>query len=330
MNENRSNDYNYLDKVRQSDGIGKCKAVFGEIAHKDKRRAIVLLNDPRLTFACLFILLPQIESFFFHRSLNSRNIIAMGIVRQILNPNDTDNRADYLSAKSNAVYPVLKWMLETGHAEDGMSEEYEEVLEITVSVLINLYRDKSVLPLVVNMIFERSRKDHNIHDLAWALFQVHDPNVLKLIAEHMRASDQKEAELAYSLLHMKEGPSRTPGKEKQYQSYIEWLEENDPFLYFTEESFQFASNPAFCSVDLERKYMHKGTPSYDPQPVMPLNDDENRYLAAFKPLSNEEKTVLSDYSYKMRSKDAEKWEKWMKFPIDEQIRTAKIEKEGPQ
>lgn len=323
--EQLSNSYSYLDRIRVNEGIERCKAIFGETCKRNKAEAANLLNDRQLSFPCLFILLPQIESLNLHSALNSRNTTALSIVSQISRPKEPNDSSQNLTAQGKQVQSILKWMLETGSAEDRLNDEYSEIIDIIVSVLINAYKDNSILPIVDDMIFKRHKKGRNIHTLAWAIFRIQDPYALRLIAEHLRSSDRQEVELACKLLNIKipDNNCSAADCQKQYETYLRWLKENDAFLYFTDESFQYASEPASCEVDLSRKYICKGTPSYTRQPVTPSDSTENNCLQAFAPLSNAEKTMLSDYSFKIHSKDISEWKKWVNLPIDAQITIAK-------
>lgn len=329
MNENYSDDYSYLDKVRVNEGIDKCRTVFRETYEIDKTKAVDLVNDQRLTFTCLFILKAQIKVLNLVRYLSLRNSTALAIIDQIRMPQEFGNGADYLSNKKVIEYSTLKWILETGYVEDGLNDEYEEILDVTVSVLLGLYIDTSILPIVAGMIFKRNKIQHNINDLVWAFFQPHDPNALKLIAQRIRSFEQQDVELAYHLLNIKAAYRNgvAADHQKQYETYLQWLEENDPFLFFTGESFQFSSEPAFCGVDLERKYLHKGIQAYNKQPIIPADEDESKYLEAFQSLSHEEQTVLSEHSYNIRHRSLSEWKKWMEYPIKEQIRVAIAERE---
>ena len=328
MNVDHSNDYSYLDQIRVNEGTDQCKITLNTLLQQDTKRAATLLNDNRLTFPCLYVLHEPILRNHSQRYLNKRNMTALQITNQI--KGSKASGANYLSSKQNSVHPVLKWILETGSAEEIPEDDYEEILDITVSVLINIYKDIDILPLVVDLIFKRNRNGSHIHDLVWALFRFHDPQVLKLIAPYLRSSNPKDAELAAELLNIDKTKvsSARGNKEKQYEGYLHWLEENQPYLYFTEECFQYTSRPIFCSVDLDRKYLQKGTSSYDKQPISSLDNEETKSMAAFKQLSVEEQKLLSEYSQKICSKNAPAWKEWLYAPVTEQVKTAKSRLEG--
>ncbi len=330
MNSGHSNDYSYLDRIRIHEGADRCRAAFSETFRKDTRRAAALLNDRRLSFPCLYALREQIEGLGMQRHLSPRHMAALRIIHQVRRSEGSE--ADYLSSGRGSVYPALKWILETGSAEEIAEDDYEQILDVAASVLINAYGDRDILPLVADLIFKRNRNGRYIHDLVWALFQVHDPRVLKLIAERVRSSDPKDAKLAAELLNMDEAgaPAGEGDREGRYAGYLHWLEENEPYLYFSGESFQYASKPAFCAVDLERKYLQRGVPSFDKQPISPSDEDANKSLAAFKRLSAEEQKVLSEYSQKIHDRSASAWTKWLRAPVGEQIKAAKGGLEGDE
>lgn len=324
MNADYPNDDSYLDRIRINEGADQCKNTLTAALRMDTRRAVALLNDRRLTFPCLYLLREPIVQHPVQRYLNTRNLIALRVIDQILGPK-TSSETDYLSSRRDEVHPVLKWILETGSVEELPEDEYEEVLDVTVSVLINIYKDSSILPLVVDLIFRRNRDESHIHDLVWALFRFHDPQVLRLIAQRLPSSNAKDAELAAELLNIDKTDALAAkcNEEGRCDGYLHWLEENQPYLYFTEESFQYASKPVFCTVDLERKYLQKGVSSYDKQPLSSLDDDEHACMAAFQRLDAEEQKVLSDYSQKLCGRSVSAWKEWLHAPVGEQVKAAK-------
>lgn len=95
------------------------------------------------------------------------------------------------------------------------------------------------------------------------------------------------------------------------------------YLYFTEESFQYACKPVFCAVDLERKYLQKAGTSNGKQPISPLESEEIECLTAFQKLNTEEQRLLSGYSQKMCSRSVPAWKEWLRTPVGEQVRAAK-------
>jgi hypothetical protein len=201
----------------------------------------------------------------------------------------------------------------------GDENDYEEILDISASILIDTYREESILPHLADMIFERFRRGHHTHNLIWAFFRINEPYALRLMAEHIRAMDPQEAELARSLLHLE--PSGTPDdKGRHYDEYISWLEENAPFLYFTGESQQYSSSPVVCGVDFEKKYLDKSGRFLSRGEIA-------RCREAFATLGQEDRILLSDYSHKTRNENILQWSRWMRSPVENQIITAMSEGE---
>lgn len=336
MNGTHSGGDSPLDRAWRDSGIRQCKNVFYETYQKNPQNAAALLNDRRLTFPCLFIFIPQIKSLRLLSLLNPQNTTAVKIIDRILRYEEAPDRNNNSPFWENSVRPVLKWMIETGGLEDGLEnddrDDYEEVLDISASVLINVYKDTDILPTVTDMLFQRYKNGGNIHTLVWSVFSIHEPAVLKLIAEHLRSPDKQEADLACALLNIKteENRDRSAEYQKKYEAYLQWVEENHPFLSFTDESMQFSSNPVFCEVDLERKYIHKAHPPHAARAAALSEGTEEKCLRAFAPLSREEKTALADYSRKMYNQDVSRWREWIQLPVDEQLKTNKTGLEGEQ
>lgn len=307
-----------LDQVRIREGDEPCRAAFQAISIRDKRQAAMLLNDRRLTFPCLYILSPQIDEPLYP-CLRERLIIGLHLIERVRRGDSPVGKG---RQKGKYEHEGLRWILDTGHNEDGLDEEYEEIMERAVSVLIDTYHDTDILPRVADMIFTRHREGRNIHDLTWAYFRSDHPDALILIARRLSADDRRDAALARRLLNIPESGS------SDYHPYLRWLRDNDPYLYFTGESMQYASTPAYYRVDPERKYLQRGTPSYHKNPIAPAGDGERNRLDAFAALSDEEKTVLAEHSHRIHARDAMGWKRWMRRPVEEQIKAAKNEGEG--
>jgi hypothetical protein len=325
MNAYRAKPYGYLDRIRLSEGAERCRAVFQEACETNRRWAAGLLNDERLTFPCLFLLWRQAEAFQLSRFLSPRCLTALELIRQMLGQPNTSGGGPSLRTDSRMTHAVLKWILETGKSEYGLGDvqEYEEIVDKAASVLINVYKDKSVLPNVVELVFDRNREGRHVHTLIWALFRAGDPGVLKRIAERIPSADQRDSVFACSLLNLGSPGGTVIEKTKLRNDYLKWLGENTPFLVFTGESPQFSSRPVACAVDFDKKYVSAGA-GFDRRPLIG-EEDKRRALQAFAGLSEEDKKLLSDYSLKRRKAGASEWSRWLSSPLEEQLDEAKAE-----
>ena len=299
-------------------------SLFRNHINETKRGAIALVDDPRLSFPCLFVLWPLIDSLGLHRRLKPRHMLVLSLCRQFLHP-DSGMRSVSVTNADDAAHKALKWMLDTGYNEDGMSPEFNRILDATVALLLSIYRDSEALGQTVDLIFLRSQKNGYIHDLVWALFKSRDTLALKLVAQHLLSANAREAELAHELLNLDELSEVSPQDDpaKQYASYIEWLETNDPYLYFTQEGFQYSSKPVFATVDVERKYLQKANPAHTKEPIVPQDEWEAEVLATFNPLSAEEKALLSSYSQRKKKENPGEWENWIRSSLAQQIDSMK-------
>lgn len=319
MNGNLSNALSDLDRIRKTEGIEACKTQLQNLLQKDLRRAASWLNDQRLTFPCLYFLEEPLRNHRIRSYLNVRNGTALQLIGQV-----KDEKVSELDTKQNGLQPVLKWIWETGASEDVFEDDYAEILDLTASVLIGQERETGLLPGLVDLIFRRNRRGSHIHDLTWVLFRPHEPQVLELLARRLNEADAEDAALAAELLNLEE--AELP--EKEQEGYLRWLEENRPYLYFTEEGFQYSSRPRLCTVDLERKFLQKGTNSYEKQPLSDLEPEERESLEAFRLLDEKEQKILSGYSQSVHDKSLPAWKKWLRAPAEEQIQAAKTGGEG--
>jgi len=165
------NTINLLDKRMDDSGEDSIKSFFYQLSKANEKEALNLINDENLHFTSLFVLKHEIEELKLFQKLNIRNRIALRITNEILLSKKNISDVEYLSFGGiQAVHSVLKWMLETGCIKDGLNDQYDEVLDITAIFLIKIYRDKTVLPIISEMIFRRYKQGLLIHDLAWAFF----------------------------------------------------------------------------------------------------------------------------------------------------------------
>lgn len=228
----------YLDRFRLVNGNDMLKAGFRELCEGQGEVAVGLINDKRLLFASLFTLLPEIEELDLCKHLNSRNTIAIKICKKILKV-DT-----LLTESSEEIISALKWILTTGAYDDGLNNEYDRILDGTAALLIITYNDKTILPIIADMIFKRNRKGVFTHDLVWAFFKANNKDALKIIAGFLRSANKDDIDLVCKLLNI---------EPIKYNAYLSWLNENYPYIVFTGESFNLTSNPQPVTLDLEVK-----------------------------------------------------------------------------
>lgn len=328
------NNLGYLDQIRMSQSNCRFKRIFHTLAQQNQKRALRYLNDEKLQFPSLFILLPEIETMDLYENLNLRNIISIKICMEIANNQNLASLSQNLSPQNkDATHQALKWMFQTGVCWDGPDEDYDAydaVMDCVVALLTRIYEDAAILPAVVELIFRRHRNELFIHDLVWSFFQVLDPHALRLMANYLFSANRKDVELACKLLHLQLPDEMENGVTKQtlHRQYLQWLDGNLPFLYLTGEYFQLTSNPEPFQVALDAKYLYKKISPRSRKPLTPLTENEIRCLQEFREAPENEQKILSSYSYHMHEQDMGLWNEWMNRPLAEQLGTAKRDLEG--
>lgn len=316
---------NLLDKIRYGDGPNKLIDFFIKLFKKDSQKAIDLINQENLGFTTLFLLQPAVNELGIFKDLSIRNKIAIEFMDKInVDRKSTDNL--YLSSKHiPKIYPTLKWILETGAADDGLDDKFDEILDQSAAILTREYRDRSILPLITDMIFKRNKKGFFIHDLVWAFFESRDTHSLVLIANRLQSEELKDVELACSLLCFVPGiEDKTYNKcDEKYSAFINWIEENNMFLCFTGESFQLTRRPIVYVINLEAKYLCKLVSVDTGKTLKFLNEKEYELLDEFRTLDEDDKKLLSGFSLTMHRKNIKLWDEWMKNPLNEQLRIAR-------
>jgi hypothetical protein len=316
---------NLLDKIRYGDGGDKLIDYFSKLVKKDLSMSVDLINQESLSFTSLYLLQPKIKDLGIFEGLSIKNKIAIDFMDEtIMNKKSSDSL--YLSSKYiSKVYSALKWILETGAADDGLDDKFDEILDKSAAILTIEYRDRSILSVISDMIFKRYKKGFFIHDLVWAFFESRDTHSLVLIANRLQSEEPKDVELACSLLCFVPGIEDNTYKksDEKYLAFINWIEENNMFLRFTGESFQLTRSPSVYIINLDAKYLCKMVSVDTGETLRALNEKECELLDEFKALDEDNKKLLSGFSLAMHRKNMKVWDEWMGNPINEQLRIAR-------
>ena len=221
-------------------------------------------------------------------------------------------------------YPDLKEIFEICLLNRDISDEHDEILDVTASLLIKTHNDKTILPTIVDTIFSRNRKGLFNHDLIWAFFQARDPYSLMLVANYLNSEDTDDVKLAEKLLDFVPSidMTRSCDSKNQYLSCFYYLKENYPFLYFTGESFQRESNPKPYAIAIDAKYLNKRVSVNTGIPFIPLTQKENNLSNYFNKLDDENKQLLSNFSLKTQHENKYLWRSWINQSIIKQINMA--------
>jgi hypothetical protein len=319
---NHSNKASFLDQIRYSRGNDALKDFFYSKVNEDKKEAINFLNDNNLNFATLYSLLDEIMELEFTAHMNSRNILAIELTEEILSGRKSMTTDNYLSSNYvQMINSALKWMLETGYYDDGLNDDFDEVLDICAVHLIRIYRDKAILPILADMIFARHRKGTLTHNLIWAFFESHDPCSLIYLANYLQSQNNEDVKFAQKLLNFVPGIKLNDNLESEllFSHFLNWLEENCMFLYYTGESYQETSRPMPYRINLQAKYLHMIVSPDTGKILKPLTSNEYSILDEFNKLDESKKSALSNYSYMLYNKDIKKWNMWIHYPISQQI-----------
>lgn len=324
VNRNRQS---YLDNVWSAGGTNRLRQTFNELALRDRQEALRQINDDWLRFPVLFILIPEISAHRLYPGLSRRNMAAMNIcVKKIYKYDLVDATTDQMD--SDTFYDALKWMFDTGKQWGGPSggqDAYDSVIDYVSALLVIIFEDKTVLKEIADLIFKRNRRGLYIHDLVWSFFQSLDRDALTIIAGYLLSNHPRDVELASQLLCLDVPVSSNTGEvKKTHRQYLDWLNENKPYLYLTGEHFQMTSKPRHLDADREAKYLGKEISPRYRAPVEPLTENELECLHRYRETSREEQELLTDYSHKLRYRDAQLWYEWMHKQTAEQVMAARM------
>lgn len=317
---------NTLDKIRVYKGTRSLKSFFNNLVEYNIDEAIQTLNDSNLHFSSLFLLKPQIYSLKIFNKLSNKNRLSLLISDEILSGKrkllTTNN---LIVGNNNYIIPTLKWMFITGFKDDGLNSEFDKVLDIISVILSKECKERSILPIVVNITFSRYKNDSYFYDLIWGFFQSKNPQSLVLIAPYFLSENPKDVKLATRLLNFLPDIDLNSVKSnrEKYLIFINWIKENHRFLCFTGESFQRRYDPKPYRLILEGKYLCKSVSVDTGRIADPLTDIELSLIREFKKESKENKKILCEFSYKLNQSNKNLWNKWINTPFKKQLDIAK-------
>jgi len=221
-------------------------------------------------------------------------------------------------------YSSLRWMLNVESRDEITDKQLEEVVDTAALLLVKSYKDKAVLPKVVNQIFDRYNRNAYTYDLIWACFESCSPQVLYMIANRLLSSRMKDVELSTKLLSFIPCPgiNGNVDRTQYYSCCMNWINENYPFLYYTGESFQQSCKPIPFAVSLEAKYLCKAVSPDNGKISGPLTKDELELLRIFNTLDDYTKVLLSTCSFRLYRKNFPLWSRWRYLPVWQQIQGA--------
>ena len=316
----------YLEKLRLEEGAETCRAAFEQVYRKNRMQASSLVNDSRLTFPTLYLLHSSLEPKTRSMNLNLRNRRLIYILGEMKRDSSGNKKIPILTKKDPNTRNILLWTVKTGCRYDG-DDTYDMVLDTFCCILFQTYQLSDALPYAEHMLFTRNRQGKNIHDLTWACFQLHNAEVLRHMAEHLQANDPLERELACELLDTDHICPHDRDKQAKYEHYRQWLDENDGYLYFTEENLLFSRHPRIFDVDEDRKFLQRSPRDYEKLAAQNLPQQEKHHLEELHRLPAEDRRCLCRYSHRMRRKDQNAWSKWMQCPMNEKLNAARQEQE---
>lgn len=313
-----------LDEIRNSRGIDVMRESFRDLTDNNLERALYLINNKNLKYSTLFILQQDIQNANIVPNLNQRNKNALEITNGILLKEFIGTHRFSAGARQEDA-TTLKWMLDTGYIDDGLNDEYDEVIDTTAIILAKIYKDRGCLNTIEDLIFKRNRKGAFIYDLVWAYFEVINPEDLVLVANRLRSNNKMDVELARNFLNFIPyiGTNREGNPLKQYNYSLRWIGKNVKYLYYTGETNLQTFNPYRYRVSMEAKYLQRTAAElFSSDGTRSLTEEENNSLNYFKNLDDDTKQKLSDCSAVLYQKNRYRWSKWIQSPVDKQIETA--------
>lgn len=286
---------------------------FYDLYKKDGGAARRALNDANLKFASLYMLRPEIMKLGLESELSERNSSALRILKEL-----SSRAVDFKARPGDRA--VLKWMFDTGCIETGLGPEYDGVMDAIAALLIKTYCDKTCLPGLCDLIFDRHRLGLSTYDAEWAFFECGDPACLELTAKRLLSGDARDLAYAQRLLSFLPCFKLAEEAAAQHKRITQWLRENKPYLCYTGESCLMCSDPCRFKYFPELKYLQR--PASDGNGG-DLSNENRKRITAFSALDEKTQELLSERSRTLYAGSPTQWKAWMDMPVEQQIKTSR-------
>lgn len=304
-----------LNQIKQKYGTNYLVSYYNKILKINKYLAIALINDNTLSFSTLFPLIQMVIDYKLFSSLNAKNKLMLKIYFKSINNPLAENEIDPLIPINDSLYySTLVWIVQDCEQFNEINDAYNRLIDLSFSLLLLKYKDKSVIKAVVALIFKRNKGGLFYHDLVWALFELNDYEVINAIVQYLKSPDQNDITLAHKLLKL-----NSINTINTYDEYSEFTKQNLSYIYFTKQTFNLSSEPIFFDINLEAKYLHKPSLLHTTDPSSLLTPKENSNLLKFHELKHDTQLYLSDYSDRIYQHNKRLWRAWNNFDIDNQI-----------
>jgi hypothetical protein len=286
-----------------------------------------LINFKYIPFSYFYLIKNDLVKSNIYKTLDIREQLALDFIENIITEQKTTDLYENATTYRLTVFKdMLKWILETGENESIDDKNYDEMLDMAAILLAKEFKDESILSIIVEMIFKRNSKGLLIHDLVWGFFESHNLITLSLVAEKLKSANEDDFQLACKLLnlHLANDFSKI-NKKDLYTSFMNWLNKNSDFLYFTGESYQQKSNPVIYTLNHEAKYLcRKVNIDNGVFLINNLCDYEKYLLHKYRLLDVNTKLLIENYSLHLSTQSPILWRDWIACPISEQVKIAQL------
>jgi hypothetical protein len=235
---------NLLDNIRLYENNDELLNFFHHLFTINAQKAIQLINDTNLCSPSFHTLCSTFNDLNIFDYLNLRNRYAFIISKELLNHEQGSDtiKALCIHHESN-IHQSMKWIVESSYLFHKEDESFDEIHDKCACILTKTFKDQTILPCICSTIFNRHRKRLFIFDLVWAFFEAANPYSLKLIANYLKAPQDKDRTLACKLLGFIPGIDPSLDKETLFANFNNWFSKNHTRLRYTGESFQQCSKP---------------------------------------------------------------------------------------
>lgn len=298
-----------LEKTRQLYGVKKLNEEFQKLLNLNKSTAISTINSQNISFYTFFTLIDVIKSNNLQYCLNSKYIFVLNITDE-----NEQKKLDNLHYNKNSEYhDYLLWIFKTGYKFDGYNNDFDELLDYSAVNLLLNYKNYSILNDVCTLIFKRNRENLYNHDLIWAFLKSKNKFLFLEILKYLKSSNIIDREFANELLSQ----FTNDKVENSYKYWSKWINENNDFLFYSNQHFQLTSNPKCYLIDYDSKFIGKSCINYTKNSF-----SDNYHTKTLDDLHKyDEETVKTacNHSYFMRNTNKSNWEK---LSVDDKVNLA--------
>ena len=208
-----------LEKIYKRRGKRYIRMIFENLLKYNREKAICLINEKNISFEVIYVLIPLIFKYKIYNEINEKNKIAVRVYANFNNIEIENEAVDDIK-----MLYALRWIVKSAICAGEIDYNYDRLIDYSVAKLLEGYKDYTIIPQAVDIIFIRNRKGENVCDLVQSIVKSKDFQLKNYLRKYLESNNISDRKLAQELLDDRQmyinKLDRTDGKDiEEWQKY---------------------------------------------------------------------------------------------------------------